>query len=342
MDIDAVITWVDGADPAHRRKREAAKAGSGDAGRPVSNAFYETRFTDSGEVYWCIASILRFAPFVRRIHLLTDAQRPDLLDAFEAAGIAEPGRIRVVDHRDVFREHGDALPTFSSLSIEAMMHRIPDLAEFFLYFNDDFFFCDAVAPSDFVDASGRVRLRGRMRAAWWPLSKLWLRRTRRRILSDGYVEAHYKSAQAQSAARAGLRHYLQLEHHPHILRRATLEAVYDGDPGFFRSQVSHKFRHIDQLLPVGLANHTEVRQGGATVEPRPDVAYMKPRHPDLVRDSLRKVAEGVTPFGCIQSFDEMLELDPAEARTVVAVMETRLRETLPDAVRDRLRSLATG
>ena len=48
-------------------------------------------------------------------------------------------KIRRVTHRELFEGFEDNLPTFNSLAIETLLWRIPDLAEQFLYFNDDVF-----------------------------------------------------------------------------------------------------------------------------------------------------------------------------------------------------------
>ena len=76
MSVDAVITWVDGADPAHRQKLDAWLAQSG---MPRPATAEPTRFNDAGEIDWCIRSILRFAPWFRRIHVVVDAQTPAIL-----------------------------------------------------------------------------------------------------------------------------------------------------------------------------------------------------------------------------------------------------------------------
>ena len=52
--------------------------------------------------------------------------------------VADHSCIRVVPHSEIFPDTGD-LPTFNSHAIEACLHRIPDLSENFLYFNDDVF-----------------------------------------------------------------------------------------------------------------------------------------------------------------------------------------------------------
>ena len=43
----------------------------------------------------------------------------------------------------------EGLPLFNSHAIEAWLHRIPGLAEQFVYFNDDFMLWDSVSPSTF-------------------------------------------------------------------------------------------------------------------------------------------------------------------------------------------------
>lgn len=42
-----------------------------------------------------------------------------------------------MDHREII-DH-DYLPTFNSHVIEANLHKIPNLSEHFIYFNDDVF-----------------------------------------------------------------------------------------------------------------------------------------------------------------------------------------------------------
>jgi len=112
--IDGVITWVDGSDPEHRQKRRAAEhAAGGDIGQPIPAGTDPTRFIDNGELRYCLASLHRFAPWLRRIHLITDNQCPAFLDE----ALQRHYRVTIVDHREVFRDYEWALPTFNSRSI---------------------------------------------------------------------------------------------------------------------------------------------------------------------------------------------------------------------------------
>ena len=81
---------------------------------------------------------------MRRIFLVTAGQRPSWL--------ADDERITLVDHRDILP--ADALPTFNSQAIETSLHRIPGLAEHFVYVNDDVFLGRPTRPELFFSPGG--------------------------------------------------------------------------------------------------------------------------------------------------------------------------------------------
>jgi hypothetical protein len=136
-DVDAVYTWVDGSDPAFQamRRQYAGPAAADQASRYRSN----------GELRFSLRSLLRYAPWVRRVHILTNGQLPRWLHG------SHP-RIHLVTHAEVFPEP-QFLPTFNSHAIEMCLHRIPGLSRRFLYFNDDFFLGREVHLADFFTPS---------------------------------------------------------------------------------------------------------------------------------------------------------------------------------------------
>jgi hypothetical protein len=141
--VDAVYTWVDGDDPRWRERMTAAR----DAHRAVrDDAVGAQRFADRGELRHSLRSLAYFAPWLRRIYLVTDDQLPAWLD------LSHP-RVTVVSHREIFGDAG-RLPTFNSRAIESRLHRIPGLAEHFLYLNDDMFLGRALPPTAFFHANG--------------------------------------------------------------------------------------------------------------------------------------------------------------------------------------------
>ncbi|QIK74297.1 stealth conserved region 3 domain-containing protein [Nocardioides piscis] len=137
--IDVVYTWVDGDDPDWNAAR-ATRAGS-DAPKEAAG---QARFRSRDELRHSMRSVHLFAPWVRHIHLVTAGQRP--------AWLADHPRVSLVDHRDILPT--DALPTFNSQAIETALHKIPGLAEHFVYVNDDVFLGRPTRPELFFSPGG--------------------------------------------------------------------------------------------------------------------------------------------------------------------------------------------
>lgn len=138
MEIDFVITWVDMDDPKWK-KAFAECSGRIDNS---DNSFSEARFRDYGFLKYWFRGVENFAPWVRKIHFVTCGQKPDWLDA-------DNPKLNLVDHTDFIP--AQFLPTFNSTTIEAHMHRIPGLAERFVYFNDDIFLINAAGEDRFFN-----------------------------------------------------------------------------------------------------------------------------------------------------------------------------------------------
>ncbi len=133
MEIDFVLPWVDGSDPAWRAEREKYAPGEGEDGGAA-------RYRDWGTLRYWFRGVAAFAPWVRRVHFVTWGHVPAWLNADEP-------RLRIVRHQDYIPP--EYLPTFSSHTIELNMHRIPDLSEHFVYFNDDVYLTSPVREQDF-------------------------------------------------------------------------------------------------------------------------------------------------------------------------------------------------
>ncbi|MEM9513424.1 MAG: stealth conserved region 3 domain-containing protein [Actinomycetota bacterium] len=146
LDIDIVYTWVDGADDRWRHDFQKWAAASG---RELSeNALDRARFRSRDELRYSLRSIWAYAGWVRRIFVVTAGQRPSWL--------VETPEIRVVDHSEILPS--SVLPTFNSHVMESALHHIDDLAEHFVYFNDDFFLGRSLRPEFFFTSSGLPRI----------------------------------------------------------------------------------------------------------------------------------------------------------------------------------------
>ncbi|MCQ2378613.1 MAG: Stealth CR1 domain-containing protein [Victivallaceae bacterium] len=134
-EIDFVVTWVDGNDPAWRACRDRYRPES----ERIDN-LSDVRYRDNGLLKYWFRGVEKFAPWVRKVHFVTWGHLPPWLDV-------EHPKINIVRHEDFIP--AEYLPTFSSHAIELNLHRIADLAEKFVYFNDDTLLTSSVVPTDF-------------------------------------------------------------------------------------------------------------------------------------------------------------------------------------------------
>lgn len=319
--IDAVITWVDGADPRHQERLNAYLQSLGGS-RPVSAD--PTRFNNDGELEYCLTSIFRFAPWIRYIHVVTDQQVPPLLARLEASRYA--GRVRVVDHREIFAGHESALPTFNSRAIITMLWRVPGLAEQYLYFNDDFVLLQPIQPEDFF-RDGKVVLRGRWKtqSQHRPLRR-WLERLRGIIQRDpGKQRVRNLAAQELSARLAGyVDRYLRLEHLPFPQRVSTLRTYFETHPEQLQHNIGFRLRAGEQFKAEALALHLEARLYGAEFDHQLRTVQLKPSEQAgwRLRRKLQAADQSTRfAFACIQS----LELaPPALHADIIAWLDQRV------------------
>lgn len=138
--VDVVYTWVDHNDENWNSKYRKYKDGY-DYGE---NATDLARFYNNNELFYSIKSIFKFIPWVRNIYIVTDAQTPEWIELFP--------KVIVIDHRNIIPS--EFLPTFNSHVIEAYIHKINNLSEYFLYFNDDVFVAREIPKSHFFKSNG--------------------------------------------------------------------------------------------------------------------------------------------------------------------------------------------
>lgn len=305
-DVDAVITWVDGNDPAHHERLASylAQAGFAPSGRSLPRAARPTRFGAAGEIDFCVRSILRHAPWIRRIHVVCDRQQPQIIKQLQRSEHAE--RFHLVDHREIFAGFEHHLPTFSSRSIISLLWCINGLAENFIYFNDDMVLLRDVQPEDFF-RDGKVVLRG----CWQPLSnsrwhrRLWLTIKRlkwQRRNRPGNVIAQELSAQlAGSTGR-----FFRLKHFPYPMRRSTLAAFFAKHPDLLEHNVGYRLRSSAQFKTESVATHLELLHNDAIVDNHLHLAQLKPGRQSAARIHRALEHTAADPrirFLCVQSLD---------------------------------------
>ena len=133
MNIDFVITWVDGSDPQWlKEKNQYMQKNEKEGG--------ESRYRDMETLKYWFRAVEAYAPWVNKIHFVTWGHLPEWLNT-------DNPKLHVVNHKDYIPEK--YLPTFSSHPIELNMHRIPELSERFVYFCDDMFLNGPITPEFF-------------------------------------------------------------------------------------------------------------------------------------------------------------------------------------------------
>ncbi|MCX4748581.1 Stealth CR1 domain-containing protein [Kitasatospora sp. NBC_01287] len=230
--IDAVITWVDDGDPVWRGRRAAVLAG---LPVPPATGTGDERFHNRDELRYCLRSIAMYAPWIRHVFLVTDGQQPDWL-------MAEHPDLTLVPHRELFADPS-VLPVFNSRAIESQLHRIPNLAEHFLYFNDDMFLGRPVRPEQFFQGNGA------------PLVNL-----DSRVIPPGPVAADEDEYVAgQKNTRALIRREFgrdtthTLSHVPYPLTRTLLTESTEVFAAELSSTARSVFRSRSDVAPITLA-----------------------------------------------------------------------------------------
>lgn len=236
--VDAVYTWVDGSDPVWQKAfiEALSQNVSQEASAPK-------RFRNHDELKYSLRSLWKHATFIDHIYIVTFSQTPSWLKIHP--------KITIVDHREIFYSQRD-LPTFNSQAIEANLHHIPNLAEDYIYCNDDVFFGKDVVKSDFFTKNGKPKL---FLASWiTPDSTV--------VATDESFEASWKNTNAFLNRLYGYKRRYALEHAPFAFCRSLQYKVEKSLPGIFRRVSSHKFRSLDDyVVTAGLSQYYLDQQG---------------------------------------------------------------------------------
>ncbi|STX36862.1 stealth family protein [Legionella feeleii] len=312
--IDAVITWVDGNEPAYQEKL-AHYLSQTRWVHPEATA--KTRFCQIGELEYCVTSLFRFAPWLRNIYIVTDNQIPALLG--KLGGTCYENKVYLIDHKVIFSGFENFLPTFNSKTIGSLLWQIPGLSEKFIYFNDDCFLIKPVSPTDFFQ-NDCVVLRGR----WRKCRSLKLSRRIRTRIKNFFLKTppeavfpKHKLAQEYSARLVGYdKAFFYLYHTPHGFIRSKLANYFALHSEQLKNNLRFRFRAVDQFVISSLAAHLQIKANEAVIDKKLDALQLKIEVEPLYEviqklnqaDMNKKLA-----FICVQSLDNT----PPLARNII-------------------------
>ncbi len=263
--VDAVISWVDGNADTYKKKITPYLKKQANSARS-----FKSRYAQVDEIEYTVNSILKYAPFIDTVYIVTDNQIPQFLT--QAKSKHRYDNVKIVDHTTIFKGLEHNLPTFNSRSIETCIHRIPKLSEHFIYLNDDFFIINPTTKSDFFTENGFPILRG-----FWQTFE-----SQKRFKNNKKEKAGHKKAQDKAAELLGFKKLYRFKHTPHPMRKSTLASYFNDNPEIFAKNIKYKFRNKAQFLPVALANHLEIKHKTCKIQNNLQLLYFRSYKKPLV------------------------------------------------------------
>ncbi|KQW06663.1 hypothetical protein ASC66_09415 [Leifsonia sp. Root4] len=186
--------------------------------------------------------------------MVTPGQSPEWLNL-------EHPKLRLVNQDDIVdREY---LPTFNSNAIEMSLHRIPELAENFVYFNDDMMiFAPTEASHFFPNGSPAGFAVMNALSGGDPLSHYLLNNVgvlNRHFDKKTTIRRAWKQWFSPKYGAKNIRNLLLLPwpaftgffepHLPMALRKKTFDELWEKESELLRQTSASKFRALDNLSP---------------------------------------------------------------------------------------------
>jgi len=276
-DVDMVFSWVDGSSSEFQRQRAARMKGYV-VGDGDDNA---ARYRQVDELRYALRSVHMYAPWVRRIFIATDSPTPEWL--------ADHPKMTIVRSEEFFADPS-VLPTHNSHAVEAQLHRIPGLAEHFLYSNDDMFFGRPVTPELFFSGGGVSRfVESGVRIGSGPAH----------VDRSGHDNG-LRVNRALLKERFGRVITLDLEHCATPLRRSVaseLEREFAED--YARTAASRFRSATDISVTNSLYHYYALATGRAVITTEPRTRYVQTTQLDSLRTMERLVSRRDTDMFCL-------------------------------------------
>jgi len=276
-EIDMVFSWVDGSSSEFQRQRAARMKGYV-VGDGDDNA---ARYRQVDELRYALRSVHMYAPWVRRIFIATDSPRPDWL--------ADHPKVTVVRSEEFFADPS-VLPTHNSHAVEAQLHRIPGLAEHFLYSNDDMFFGRPVAPELFFSGGGISRfVESGVRIGSGPAH----------VGRSGHDNG-LRVNRALLRERFGRVITLDLEHCATPLRRSVASELENEFAADYARTAASRFRSATDIsVTNSLYHHYALATGRAVITTEPRTRYVQTTQLDSLRRMERLVTRRDIDMFCL-------------------------------------------
>lgn len=267
MQIDAVITWVDSSDEVWRLKINQYL----DEKIDWNDKKDSTRYNSINEIEITILSIIKFATYIKNIYVVTDNQEPKNFKKLKNKALESKINLQLIDHKVIFKGYEEYLPTFNSRSIVNMVHRIPNLSNNFVVFNDDTFLINESKKEDFFVDNKPVII-----GSWDSLyeDKI-IRNFYLKIKGNKKKRAGYKEAQQMGAKLLGFKKYLRRDHTPLPMKKEKINIYFKDRDEILRGNIKYRFRNSNQFLISSIYNHLEILENNYILKKNFNLLYIQ-------------------------------------------------------------------
>lgn len=327
-EIDFVVTWVDGNDPVWlEEKRRYINEGS-------IKATAAQRFRDWDNMKYWFRAVEKYAPWVHKVYFVTYGHLPKFLNT-------DCPKLQIVKHRDFIPDK--YLPTYSANPIELNFHRIPELAEHFVLFNDDMFLNAQVKPTDFFRHGMPCEEAVEGLIVPWNndmyfhmllndidcINKHFSKRTVQRKNFTKWFNPCYGSGLLQNILLQPWRKFngLKNAHLPVALCKSTYEKIWEAEPQRMDATCKNRFRTAGDLTQY-LIRYWQLAEGNFI--PRKSIGQYLEIRSDKYDDVLDAITAPRHRFKtiCINDTDDQFDFDCCASRVKEAFQKVLPEKSL--------------
>lgn len=250
--IDIVIPWVDGSDPDWLKEKNFWN----DKINPDKNSNSNNRYQSWDNLIYFFRAVESFMPWVNKVFFVTWGHIPEFLNI-------ENKKLQIIRHADYIPQK--YLPTFNVNAIELNLHRIQDLSENFIYFNDDtfplmpvdkeYYFSDNLPCDEAVETPIIPILAGEISQYTWNMraldtaiiNKHFNKRDVQRENRDKWFCDNYEDLLERNRMLSYWDNFVGFRdpHLPVALKKSTFEKVWKAEPEMLEKACISKFRNYD-------------------------------------------------------------------------------------------------
>lgn len=170
-------------------------------------------FSDQ-QIKFSLQTVKKYASWINHIYIVNDDQQFKLDDEWLI------DKVTFIDHKEIIPNH--ILPTFNSIVIEAFLWNIPNLSNYFLYFNDDMFLGSNIIYEDLIDTITDLPIQFYSKCRYY---------------KHGWIQNIKQSNELFTKYYPLYSQHICPQHAPYFLQQKTMKQAYD----IFESELQTMF-----------------------------------------------------------------------------------------------------